>query len=652
MRLFPASLICVLSLTSIAKAQTDQKTITLFSETPMSTGQSAYVRVLSEQLITAGFDVKGEDALVQVERGQIRAALLETGSALGLAYLQTQLSEGDAAAALLLTPGAFTDLNVQRAASQGIIGDAARDEINDEGIFALRLWPHSTDTLVSRTQIASTDDFKGLKAVTGDPYSVAFIADLGATSIQMAFAEVLTGLQAGIADSAVLPQDIFRGDVLDQFTEGTVVPEYRTRTGVTLASSDWWLSLTAGEQRRLLGALEAAEAAAAAAVQEATSQAIAQSLERGIQTVSWQTFDATDLRSAISFSILENSRVDGEAILRLRDDIEALQQRLPEDIDSIEEEQKGSLDVPARVFFATNRRFDPNEPLLSDRFANTDDPTSALRCGELTPAESGRVGSVSGDITLLPGSRVVEADACLAQISSAVRQANGKALVYIHGYRNTFDQAARTGLAFSRDAEIEGVVVVWSWPSAGEFKSYLLDEESVVISEPVFITFSRDLSDAEGVSEVNFLAHSMGSRLLVELMRDDWVGQPSAVVLAAADVSRPFLGQAVKSATSASITLLATEGDLALLASQKIHERTRAGQARPLLLLPGMDTIDLTAFDHWWSKNHGHALSEREVIADLAGLFGGMWTAASRGLQPYRSPGSDIDHYRIAPDGS
>ncbi|MEP1612420.1 MAG: alpha/beta hydrolase [Roseobacter sp.] len=237
-------------------------------------------------------------------------------------------------------------------------------------------------------------------------------------------------------------------------------------------------------------------------------------------------------------------------------------------------------------------------------------------------------------------------------MSSAIQAAGGQVLIKVHGYRNTFDDAVRAGLAFSRDAKSEGVVIVWTWPSAGAFKSYLFDEESVVISEPVFSSFVNELVSSDSVEKVNFLAHSMGSRLLAKLMRDEWIHQPSAVVLAAADVSRPFLKQAIQNAASAAVTLLATEGDLALLASRTIHFRTRAGQAEPLFLISGMDTIDLTAFDHWWSKNHGHAFAEREVVSDLSGIFKGNWTALSRGLQPYPSTGSSIQHFRIGPDGS
>jgi hypothetical protein len=505
--------------------------------------------------------------------------------------------------------------------------------------------------LASKSQLASLDDFRGKLTITRDPYSIAFLENIGAAPMQLAFGDVATGLQTGVADAAILSQGIIQGNLFDLFSGGYIVPEYKTVTGVTLASADWWQSLTAGEQRRLLVALEAAEIAAATNVREATAQAIALSWESGMQTVSWQSFEATDLRSAVGHSIMTNSGVSAEPILQLRDDVQEYRQQFNQESDTGEPERDGFLNQRSRVFFATNRRFDPGEQLLADRFANTEDPANELRCGELAAPGDGRIGKVSGEIKLFAASTVSEGDDCIGLISSAVRETGGKVLIHIHGYRNTFDRAVRSGLAFSRDAGSDGVVIVWSWPSKGDLTSYLFDAESVVISEPVISSFSRSLAASRGVDEVNFLAHSMGSRLVAALMRDDWIVQPSAVVLAAADVSRPFLEQAVKAAPSASVTLLSTEGDVALLASRKIHARPRAGQAKPLLLIDGMDTIDLTAYDQWWSQNHGHAFSEREVVDDLAGLFRGKWTAASRGLQPYPSPGSEILHYRIAPDG-
>lgn len=580
----------------------------------------------------------------------MRSVVEKNPAALGLSFLQSQLGAGDVASALLSTPGAFATLDEQRAAEQGVIGDSARDEINGDGVLALRLWPHSTDILMSKTRIAKIDDFEGIKAVTADPFSVAVVRELGGNPLRLPFAELYTGMRTGVADTAVISQSSNREDFIDLFGGGTVVPEYKFRTGVTLVSSDWWEELTAKEQRQLLAALDQAETAATAALHDETVVNLKQSEERGIKVVTWQTFPEADVRRAVSASIQSTAREDAEPILQLREDLNSLRRGRTDDMP--DGEQKGSDETQARVFFASNRRFDGGETALSDRFANTEDPGNTIRCGELASAGPGLVGEVSEDVALAAGTSVTEGDDCISLIASATGDAGGTLLIYIHGYRNSFEDAAKTGLAFARDAGRDGVVLVWTWPSGAALASYQFDEESVVISEPPFLSLVHGLAASDSVSQIDFLAHSMGSRLAAKLMRDSWIDAPSAVVVAAADVSRPFLKQAVDEATSASVSLLATDGDLALWASRKLHQRPRAGRARPIFLLKGMDTIDLSAFDRRWSINHGHAFSEPEVVDDLGKLFRGEWSAASRGLGRRHSANSDIDFFAIVPRGN
>lgn len=607
--------LCVISVASPVFAQPDPKTITIFSDIPPSSGQETYVDILADELVAGGFAVSSREP-ISIDPGRLRWAIHEAGSALGLTSLQSQLGEGDVAAALLSTPGAYNDLEGQRGALRGVIGDAARDEINDGEVYALRLWPHSTAALLSKTELASIGDFQGVMTVTGDPYSASFIKSLGATPLSMAFAEVSSGLLTGVADAAVAQQGLLQDEIINILSEGSILPDYKINTGVTLTSTAWWHSLTAGEQRRLLHALEVAETAAAARIMDEATRTTAQTLEHGIRTVSWEIFDATALHSAVADSIYENTQADPAPILELRDNIEALQQRTGPDTDRYDADREGSLNQPARVFFASNRRFDRSEPLLADQFANSKDRENVLRCGELAPADAGVVGHVSGQVALIGGSSVAEGDACISLISDASQELGGKALVHVHGYRNTFDDAVRAGLAFSRDAEIGGVIIIWSWPSAGNIGSYIEDGERVAISEQAFQSFFASLAASQSIDQIDFVAHSMGSRLVANLMRDAWTSSASAVVLAAADLSRDYLDQAVQAAQAASVTVLATEGDRALLASQVVHSGARVGQAKPLFLRPGLDTIDLSAFDRRWSKNHGHAFLERNRPVD------------------------------------
>lgn len=651
-------ILCILSIlltATVAMAQPEPKTVTIFAETSPSSGQDSYLEVLSAELREAGFLLADGPLPLRLSRGEIRDIVSVTEGALGLVYLEGQVGEGDAAAALLSAPGAFATLDEQRAAQLGVIGDVARDEIADTDVFALRLWPHSTDSLFSTKAFKTVEDLQGMKVVTADPFSIEFVTHLGAAPMQFAFAELYTGLQVGIAEAAVVPQRELEGGILDLISNGTVVSEHRINSGVTLVGAEWWTGLTAAEQRGLLRALDLAEAAAAETVQADTDYAMALTEKLSIQSISWQASSPKVLRSAVSAAIIGNAFVDPSPVLQLRDDIDALLQRtLPDSTPSngSENKEEGALDEPARVFFASDRRYDDGAGSLADQFANAESPFAAVRCGELVPAEPADLGKVADAAALVSGSAIADGADCVTNIATAVAEAGGKLLIYVHGYRNSFEDAVSSGLAFARDIRLRGVLLVWSWPSGAALASYGFDEESVIWSEPQFHALVTDLIAAEGIVQIDFLAHSMGTRLVANLMRDGWYGPDSAVVLAAADVSRPLLKQAVQQATTAATTLLATEADKALQASRIWHRRPRAGRAKPLFLLAGIDTIDLSAFDHWRAINHGHAFSVPEVVADLGHLFRGIWRAADRGLEAKRSSGASLDHYVITPDGS
>ncbi len=297
------------------------------------------------------------------------------------------------------------------------------------------------------------------------------------------------------------------------------------------------------------------------------------------------------------------------------------------------EREEGSLRPEARVFFATDRRYDPKERTFRDRFANAESQDGAVHCGELAPADPFYVGRVNGPVELVQGGEVLNRQACLEAILDAAESSKGRVLVYVHGYNTTFEEAAEAGIAFARDTALPVTLVVWSWPSAGGLFKYNYDGESVVISQPRFRALVEDLFTADRVTQVDFVAHSMGTRMMAWFMRDHWPGSSAAVVLSAADVSRPVLSDAVRGAVGAAVTLHATEWDLALQTSRLKNGRPRAGHLKPdMFLMSELDTIDLSDFDKVLSLNHSHGFRMAEVVADLSVLFGRGWRAADRNL--------------------
>ncbi len=120
--------------------------------------------------------------------------------------------------------------------------------------------------------------------------------------------------------------------------------------------------------------------------------------------------------------------------------------------------------------------------------------------------------------------------------------------------------------------------------------------------------FLETVMAQSGARRVHLIAHSMGNRALIEAMqtylakrapekRTKLFGQ---VVFTAPDVDREYFMQAVDSLRPAAerTTLYASDNDLALATSRKLHGAPRAGLAgETIIALPGMDTIDMSGIE-------------------------------------------------------
>src|SRR5262249_41139444 len=58
------------------------------------------------------------------------------------------------------------------------------------------------------------------------------------------------------------------------------------------------------------------------------------------------------------------------------------------------------------------------------------------------------------------------------------------ALIYIHGYNVSFEEAVIRAAQIGFDLKVEGITALFSWPSKGSVSGYPADEASVESSEP------------------------------------------------------------------------------------------------------------------------------------------------------------------------
>jgi esterase/lipase superfamily enzyme len=178
--------------------------------------------------------------------------------------------------------------------------------------------------------------------------------------------------------------------------------------------------------------------------------------------------------------------------------------------------------------------------------------------------------------------------------------------IFVHGFNNTFEDAARRAAQMAYDLDFDGTPLLYSWPSQGSATAYAVDEAAVGISGRKMADFLETVVAQSGAERIHVLAHSMGNRALIEALqtylakrapdkRQHIFGQ---IVFTAPDVDRDYFIDAIESVRGAAerVTLYASDNDYALRSSQFFHGAPRAGTAGDVIVrLPGLDTIDMSA---------------------------------------------------------
>lgn len=99
-------------------------------------------------------------------------------------------------------------------------------------------------------------------------------------------------------------------------------------------------------------------------------------------------------------------------------------------------------------------------------------------------------------------------------------QPNGSREVslFVHGYNTAFDEALFRMAQMRADLEMPGTAVSYAWPSRARAVGYEYDKESVFFSRDGLEVLLRDVQ-ASGASRIILIAHSMGSLLAMETLR-------------------------------------------------------------------------------------------------------------------------------------
>ncbi|HLJ23839.1 MAG TPA: alpha/beta hydrolase [Candidatus Acidoferrales bacterium] len=200
----------------------------------------------------------------------------------------------------------------------------------------------------------------------------------------------------------------------------------------------------------------------------------------------------------------------------------------------------------------------------------------------------------------------LERDPFYAKLAAMVAASpTQEAIIFIHGYENSFESAARQTAQLVRDAHFPGAPIVYSWPSKNKVLAYTEDEDTVEWTTFHLREFLEEVAQRAHAKKIHLIAHSMGNRALASALqmiasrREPQAGAPfDQVILAAPDIGADTLTEFAKEIRPMAqrLTLYASQNDDALLLSRVIHGALRAGQKSAYLLVAsGIDTVDASA---------------------------------------------------------
>ena len=241
------------------------------------------------------------------------------------------------------------------------------------------------------------------------------------------------------------------------------------------------------------------------------------------------------------------------------------------------------------------------------------------------------------------------------------RSEKREALVFIHGFNQTFDEALKRTAQIAYDLTFDGPAVTFGWPSQGALTplSYTRDQRNADLSAKALKDLLLRLKGSSPRITIHVIAHSMGNRVLAEAltqMGSDFgtaSGRPlREVAMIAPDIDAELFRQAARQIAGRAerVTLYASSKDSALRAAQRVAGYPRAGEAGPgLLVIPGIDTIDASAVEtSLLGLGHSYYADNRTILADLHSLIRGRRPSDRFGLSPVKGPSGSYWLFRPA----
>jgi esterase/lipase superfamily enzyme len=213
----------------------------------------------------------------------------------------------------------------------------------------------------------------------------------------------------------------------------------------------------------------------------------------------------------------------------------------------------------------------------------------------------------------------------VAQVSELVEGTAGTrdVLLYVHGFNQTFETTALDAAHLSYGIRFRGETMIFSWPSKAKLFDYGYDRDSAMWSRDALQELFSGLIASPLVGRIHIVAHSVGTMLAMEALRQIYdlhggvvVEKIGAVVFASPDIDMDVFSSSVRhiGPIAAKITVITATNDRALAVSGFLAGGTTRVGAAEKAQLEGLGLRVIDASQQGWGLiNHDLFLSNAQI---------------------------------------
>lgn len=191
--------------------------------------------------------------------------------------------------------------------------------------------------------------------------------------------------------------------------------------------------------------------------------------------------------------------------------------------------------VSETVFVATNRVFEDGvfqdarqDHLSYTRFAISVPPDR--EAGAVEPGRQRRSGpDLRREFVASAGDHLGNPSTFRAALQAeAQRTGTREVMVFVHGFNSSLGNGLYRTAQIHHDFQVPGVAVHYAWPSAATPLGYAYDRDSALFARDGLEILLRQIVAAD--LDVVLVAHSLGSGVVMEVLRQLRIGQQDAVM--------------------------------------------------------------------------------------------------------------------------